>query len=78
VDEISLDWKAAHRFSIRLACPACGAKGELRLTEDSQPPFSDTPRRTYAVDSLKFTLLIGGEPPTMACVACGAQFPRPA
>lgn len=68
---------ANHRFRIRLACPVCEAEGEIKVTEEAGPPFTDMPRRTYAIDPLKFTLLIGGEPPMVQCVPCGARFPRP-
>jgi len=78
MDDDSSDWKASHRLSIRVACPSCGSSGEMQVREDGGPPFTDTPRRTYVVDLTKFSFLVGGQPPAMACVACGAQFPRAA
>jgi hypothetical protein len=69
---------AHHRISISVACPVCEATGELQIAEDAGPPFADAPRRTYAVDPVKFSFLVGGEPAAMACVACGARFSRPA
>jgi hypothetical protein len=68
---------AHHQISVRVACPVCAAAGELKIAEDAGPPFADTPRRTYAVDPMKFNILVGGEPAAMACVACGARFSRP-
>ncbi len=68
---------ATHRLSIDIACPACGASGAIKVSEDAGPPFTDTPRRTYSTNAEKFVLLIEGEPPSIGCVACGARFPRP-
>lgn len=76
MDDVSSDWKASHRLSVQVTCPACAATGEMRVREDAAPPFTDEPRRTYAIDPARFTLLVGGETPQMACVACGARFPR--
>jgi hypothetical protein len=64
-------------LSIDIACPSCGASSAIKVMEDAGPPFTDTPRRTYFTDVEKFVLLIGGDAPAIACVACGARFPRP-
>ncbi len=76
-DDICPNVSSNHRLSISVACPVCEATGEIKAKEDAGPPFTETPRRTYAVDPAKFTLLIGGEPPMIQCVPCGARFPRP-
>jgi len=66
-----------HRFSIEFACPACGASGKVGVAEEAGPPFTDAPRRTYAIDPRHFVLVVEGDPPAIECVACGAGFPRP-
>jgi Zn ribbon nucleic-acid-binding protein len=76
-DGMGMAVAANHRFSIPVACPVCEAAGDIKVTEEAGPPFTDTPRRAYTADPMKFTLLIGDEPPMVQCVPCGARFPRP-
>jgi hypothetical protein len=64
-------------LSIDIACPDCGASSAIKVTEDAGPPFTDTPRRSYSTDAEKFELVVGAGAPAIACVACGARFPRP-
>jgi len=68
---------AHHRFTVEFACPSCAAPGEIKVTEDAQPPFTARPRRMYDADPRKFVLITGGSPPAIECAACGARFPRP-
>jgi hypothetical protein len=65
---------AHHRYKIPVACPGCGLEGEINVMEDGGPPFSDTPRRSYAADPDRFVLIPGAEPPGLKCGACRAIF----
>jgi hypothetical protein len=62
-----------HRFSFDVACPGCGASGRIKVMEDAGPPFTDIPRRSYVGDAGKFAVA-AGDPPTITCAACGAEF----
>jgi hypothetical protein len=69
---------AHHRFSIQVACPSCGASGDIKVIEDGGPPFTDTPRRAYSADPDRFVLTDEGAPPAFECRACRAIFAAPA
>jgi hypothetical protein len=62
-----------HRFSFDVACPGCHVLGRIKVLEDAGPPFTDIPRRTYVGESEKFSVA-AGDPPTVRCVSCGAEF----
>lgn len=61
-----------HRLSFDVQCPACGATDTIIVTEDAGPPFTDEPRRTYSASEFGIK---SGNPATIACATCGANFP---
>jgi hypothetical protein len=65
---------ASHRLNVEISCSRCRASALLRIVEDADPPFTDTPRRTYRVDLQKFVLGTG-ESLMIECVSCGYEFP---
>jgi hypothetical protein len=67
---------ASHRLRFEIPCPACGSSGVIWVIEDANPPFTDTPRRSYKADEDKFIVTVG-DPPAIECRACGGQFPGP-
>ena len=60
----------SHKWNLSLKCPKCGGVGGVSVVEDGGPPFTDEPRRTYAVRG-NFALKPGGAD-SATCLTCNS------